>query len=347
MYVPTKDNPADPLSRGCSSKQLAISNWLHGPSWLLTREFPEQSNVNVAVNELTIEINPIHPIPPLIDLTRFNSFPRVLRIMTKVLEFRQFPANPFEKLVRQEQQLHCTSIYDYLHNPRINVNLEIKDTIKQLNLYLENYVVRAKGRIINSDLPVDAITPPSLPNRSHLVGLLIHHIHVTHHHVGLSQTLSLYRQHCWTPKIRTRVKSILLRCVACQRMRGATIPRPLPPPLPSERVQWVRPFEAVGVDHTNSFTIKDTQGRKAKAYICLFVCTTTRAVHLEVVDNLTTSSFVMCLSRLAASKGMPSIILLDNHCTFIARDRPAGDAAGPSSKRVPIFQKHQLETSNS
>ena len=33
-YVPTKDNPADYLSRECSSKQLKSSNWLHGPSWL-------------------------------------------------------------------------------------------------------------------------------------------------------------------------------------------------------------------------------------------------------------------------------------------------------------------------
>ena len=72
MYVPTKDNPADHLSQGCTSKQLKSSNWLHGPSWLLTREFPEQSNINIVVNELTIEINPLHPIPPLIDLTKFS-----------------------------------------------------------------------------------------------------------------------------------------------------------------------------------------------------------------------------------------------------------------------------------
>ena len=32
MYVPTKDNPAGYLSRGCTSKQLKSSNWLHGPS---------------------------------------------------------------------------------------------------------------------------------------------------------------------------------------------------------------------------------------------------------------------------------------------------------------------------
>ena len=102
MYVPTKDNPADHLSRGCTSKQLKSSNWLHGPSWLLTHEFPEQTNINIAVNELTVEINPVHPIQPLIDLTKFNSYLRVLRIMIRVLEFCQSPSNPFEKLVRQE-----------------------------------------------------------------------------------------------------------------------------------------------------------------------------------------------------------------------------------------------------
>ena len=83
MYVPTKDDPADHLSQGCSSKQLKSSYWLHGPSWLLTHEFPEQTNINIAANELTVEINPVHPIPPLIDLTKFNSFLRVLNLPLK------------------------------------------------------------------------------------------------------------------------------------------------------------------------------------------------------------------------------------------------------------------------
>ena len=151
MYVPTKDNPADYLSRGCTSTQLKSSNWLHGPSWLLTGNYPEQSNVDVVVNELTVEINPIHPIQPLIDLTKYSSFIKVVRIMTKVLEFCQSPANPFEKLVRQEQLLHCTSIHALLNNPRVNVNVEVKTTIKQLSLYLENDTIRSKGRIINSE----------------------------------------------------------------------------------------------------------------------------------------------------------------------------------------------------
>ena len=138
---------------------------MHGPSWLLTCEFPEQSNINIIVNELTVEINPVHPIPPLVDLTKFSSFIIVLRIMTRVLEFCQSPSNPFDKLVRQEQLLHCNSIHAHLTNSIVNVNLEVKTTIKQLNLYLDNDVIRAKGRIINSDLPLDATTPFFLPNR--------------------------------------------------------------------------------------------------------------------------------------------------------------------------------------
>ena len=106
--------------------------------------------------------------------------------MTKVLEFCQSPANPFEKLVRQEQLLHCISIHAHLTNNRVNVNVEDKTTVKQLSLYLENDIIRSKGRIINSELPLDATTPLFLPNKSHLVDLLINHIHSSHHHVGLS-----------------------------------------------------------------------------------------------------------------------------------------------------------------
>ena len=157
-----------------SSLSLVIG---YTASWLLTREFPEQTSTNVVVNELTVEINPIHPIHPLIDLRKFSSYIRVIRIMIRVLEFCQSPANFFEKLVRQEQLLHCTSIRAHLTNNRVNVNVEVKTTIKQLNLYLENDTFRSKGRIINSELPIDATTPLFLPNKSHLVDLLINHIH--------------------------------------------------------------------------------------------------------------------------------------------------------------------------
>ena len=109
--------------------------------------------------------------------------------------------------------------------------------------------------------------------------------------------------------------------MTCRRQRAKTIPKPPPPPLPAERVQWKRPFNTVGVDHTGHFCCRDVSGKRTKLYICLFVCVTTRAVHLEVVNNLSTPSFLLCLRHLAAAKGIPSLILSDNRKTFISGEK--------------------------
>ena len=75
------------------------------------------------------------------------------------------------------------------------------------------------------------------------------------------------------------------------------------------------------MDHTGHFYCRNAFGNRIKLYICLFVCATTQAVHLEVVDNLSTSIFLLCLRRLAATKGIPSLILSDNHKTFISGEK--------------------------
>ena len=160
-----------------------------------------------------------------------------------------------------------------------------------------------------------------IPIRSRLVDLIVQHIHNTHFHCGVSHTLSVFRLSFWSPKICTRVKSLLLRCVTCHRQRAKTVAKPPLPPLPAESVQWQRPFATVGVDHTDHFYARDAQGQRINLYICLFVCPTTKAIHLEVVDNLSMMSFILCLRRLAAAKGMPSVILSNNHRIFISGEK--------------------------
>ena len=188
-------------------------------------------------------------------------------------------------------------------------------------MHLIEGVIKARGRLIHSELSLGAQAPLFLPNRSRLVDLVVQHIHQTHNHCGLSQTLSVFRQTFWTPKIRSRLKSLILRCVTCRRQRAKTIPKQPPPPLPAERVRWKRPFSTVGVDHTGHFHCRDPSGERTKLYISLFVCATTRTVHLEVVNNLSTPSFLLCLRRLAAAKGIPPLILSDNHKTFISGEK--------------------------
>ena len=137
----------------------------------------------------------------------------------------------------------------------------------------------------------------------------------------VSHTLSVFHLSFWSPKICTRVKSLLLRCVTCCRQSAKTVPKPPLSPLPAERVQWQCLFATVGVDHTGHFYARDAQGQRIKLYICLFICATTRAIHLEVVDNLSMKSFILCLRHLTAAKGVPSVILSDNHRTFISGEK--------------------------
>ena len=205
MYVPTESNPADLLSRGCTSNKLKSSIWQHGPEWLTTQHNPKQTHIHVATNELVVEINPVNPVPPVLGLNRISSYTRVINIMSKVLSFTKSSSDPLLKLVMQEKRLHCNSIYSYLSNPRINVSIDIKNTIKDLGLHLIDNVIRAKGKLINLVLPLDAQTPLLLPNGSRLMELIVQHINQKYNRCGLSQTLSVYRQIFWSPKIRSRL----------------------------------------------------------------------------------------------------------------------------------------------
>ena len=115
LHVPSEENVADLLTRGCSTNTLRSSKGMVGPTWLTTpSEFPNQDHEIALVSEIVVEINPIPPVPALIDLTRFSKFLRALRTTCRVLQFCKSNLDPFETLVEQEQQLHCNSLYTYL-----------------------------------------------------------------------------------------------------------------------------------------------------------------------------------------------------------------------------------------
>ena len=158
LHVPTDSNPADLLSRSSTTYKLESSIWQHGPEWLSTQNYPEQKHIHVATNELILEINPVNPVPPVLDLERISSYTRAANIMSRILSFIKSSADPLIKLVIQEQRLHCNSIYSHLTNPRINVMLDVKNTIRDLDLHLIDGVIKAKCRLIHSELSLGAQT---------------------------------------------------------------------------------------------------------------------------------------------------------------------------------------------
>ena len=53
-----------------------------------------------------------------------------------------------------------------------------------------------------------------------------------------------------------------------------------------------------------------------KAYVCLFTCSSTRAVHLELTPDLSVSSFLLLFRRFASRRGLPVTLISDNAKTF-------------------------------
>lgn len=94
--------------------------------------------------------------------------------------------------------------------------------------------------------------------------------------------------------------------------------------LPKCRVNEYLPFVNVGVDYGGPILVKDRKGRGAKvtkAYICLFVCMSSKAVHLELVSSLTIDGFLNAFKRFISRRGRPSNVYSDNGSNFLGACR--------------------------
>ncbi|GFU96474.1 integrase catalytic domain-containing protein [Trichonephila clavipes] len=94
--------------------------------------------------------------------------------------------------------------------------------------------------------------------------------------------------------------------------------------LPTHRVTPSRPFSVCGVDYAGPINILRYRGRGAKTtkgYIALVVCFVTKALHLELVSDLTSEAFIASLKRFCARRGAPKHIYCDNGTTFVGARR--------------------------
>ncbi|XP_055850554.1 uncharacterized protein LOC129915115 [Episyrphus balteatus] len=122
------------------------------------------------------------------------------------------------------------------------------------------------------------------------------------------------REKFWLPGGRQSIKKVIASCRICWRLRGKAASQPFAP-LPRDRIQASRPFETVGVDFAGPLYTQsdDTQ---SKVYIMIFTCAVVRAVHLELVLNLTTECCLLAMRRFISRRGPPKTIYSDNAKTF-------------------------------
>ena len=90
--------------------------------------------------------------------------------------------------------------------------------------------------------------------------------------------------------------------------------------LPTARMSPDNVFDKVGINYAGSISIKYGYVCKptiVKAYVCVFVSLSVKAVHLEPVSDLNTEAFIATLRRFISRRGKPSVIWSDHGTNFV------------------------------
>ena len=158
-----------------------------------------------------------------------------------------------------------------------------------------------------------------LHGKSDLRRLLIHQLHLDHSHIGPTALMGILSRDYYFLGARTLVRSISRNYVTCQKTYARTS-KQIMGDLPAERIQPSPPFSKTGIDFAGPLTMKRGYTREqslVKAYVAVFVCLSTKAVHLELVADLSVAAFLATFRRFVARRGCPEELLTDNGTNFV------------------------------
>lgn len=343
-------NPADLVSRGRSLDQLASCTlWWNGPSFLGKKEFKYATDLNEInqkdLPEMRLKNSKCFALNSdstslgkreIIDITRFSIFEKMLVTCTYIFRFihniklKIKTARLSGPLTVEERKIALNYLIIIVqkqsfpieyHTLSYKSNLTPKNNLSNLNLFLDNNkIIRVGGRLVNSNtFSYDKKHPILLCSKHHFTKILFRSEHIKLLHAGPQLLLSHIRDRWWPLGGRNLAKIIVKRCVTCCKLTGKTL-EPIMGNLPKSRLEPGFPFEYCGVDYAGPLYILNRKGKGSKlekAYLCLFVCLTTKALHLELVTSLSAENYILALKRFISRRGKPTEILSDNGRNFV------------------------------
>ena len=350
-YVRTEENPADTASRGATIPSLVKSDWYKGPKFLWETSVSDSDEIdttistddpNVRAIALQMQVNVENHLD-LSRLDRFFSWQSMRRAVALCLKYIQKLRSQIPKERRLQKGFPPCTVYtvDDLNNAALVIirNLQrdaYSETISRLqeeqvlpkNNKLamldvtidELGILRVGGRLQNSTMSFDIKHPIILPRRSHVTDLIIRYHHEKVQHQGRGFTINEIRSHgYWIIGCSKAVSSHIHKCITCRKLRGNSSCQKMAP-LPEVRLQEVPPFTHVGIDCFGPFTVKERRSH-VKRYGLLITCMASRAIHIEVLDDMTTDSFINGIRCFIAIRGNVLSIRCDNGTNFHGASR--------------------------
>ena len=337
------ENPADIPSRGMNLSEL-VNNplWLNGPKWLCNSggeklQVDEDCVPEGCLDEMKVTSrqlmqsthslisNEHDPGEPIMECKDFSTLRRLLRITAhvfKVIEVLKAKigkkAKDIELNITATDMAKSELYWIKMVQHSLERNVRFIGWKQQFNMFMdETGVWRCGGRLTNADMPQLSKHPILLEITHPFTTLIVKDCHEKVMHNGVRETLSELRSRYWIVRGRSFIRRVLHECFVCKKMQGQHYVIPPSPPLPEFRVQQAQPFSSCGVDYAGPLYLKDT----GKVWISLFTCCVTRAIHLELVPDMTADAFLRCFKRFTARRGVPSRVISDNSKTFKSASR--------------------------
>lgn len=335
FYIPTEENPADIVSRGCNPVSLVNSTlWWTGPTFF-NSNFNYKPFKNTLINDIPELKTIVLTTRPSSDLSLFSKFSN-LRTLVHVAAYcyrwldntknktnrSTGIINPIEfniTLNRLIKIIQFSSFQTEITCLQKGKSVSSNSNIFQLNPFLNNDgLLCVGGRLQHSNLTFKQKHQILLPNHK-LTEMIIRYEHIRTLHSGPQSLLNSIRQNYWPLRAKHLIRKICHSCIQCFKAKPKNF-YPLMGNLPESRVNPSPAFYNSGVDYAGPFEIKTDSKRKYtihKCYICLFICMATRAIHLELVTDLTTDCFLSALRRFISRRGIPKAITSDNGTNFV------------------------------
>ncbi|XP_039303533.1 uncharacterized protein LOC120357410 [Solenopsis invicta] len=366
-HVPGPDNPADCASRGLAPGELVPHQlWWRGPRWLRAestswpeadRGSPRDGWPEERVHARAARTTPVSVKEPA-ELLRFSSLNRLLRVTSWCRRWLRLRPTATPAAIEDGRGRYGGKLLtDELEETRLAWIRQVQADHYRLELGVvrrgqplptssplarftpllgHQGLLRVGGRLKHALLAYDERHPALLPGDSHFARLVVEDCHRRTLHGGVQMTLGMVRQRYWVSRGRAVVKKWLHRCVVCTRWR-ATTPQQLMGSLPRERVTAGRPFLDTGVDYAGPIQLRTTKGRGQRAYkgfIAVFVCLSTRAVHLEAVSDYNADAFLAALRRFVSRRGLCLTLRSDCGTNFVGADAQLRSFFAPGSPEL-------------
>ena len=338
-HCPGDENPADIPSRGVPPLELSkkLELWLHGPRTLRNNEEPEHAMTmpedcltEAKVKDKATSLLNAGSSSSILPCQDYSSFKKLLRVTAYVFKFIANIKSHSTTTANRGQPTLTAGDIEMARTYWLKASQEaIADTRNfqqwsvQFGLFQDQSGLwRCGGRLGNSDLPQTAKHPVLLDKGHHVTLLIVRDSHERVLHGGVKATLTELRSRYWIIQGRSFVRRILQKCTVCRRFQGRPYLAPPAPPLPVFRVNEAQPFTYTGVDYAGPLYIRNTMNSSSrKVWLCLFTCCVTRAIHLDVVPDMTAEAFLRCFKRFTSRRGFPTRVVSDNAKTFKAASR--------------------------